>query len=326
MSLLDLSWLNLFWLDQHWLEVFKLHLSRPYLSLTALSWLDLSLIDMSWLDCLDLTCLDLTCLDLTCLDLTCLDLTYLVLTCPDLTCPDLTWPDLTFPSLAWPYLTFAGLTCPDFISHNLTFQTPFNPLQTPYIDACRSTITQQEAELKRLHETLDIRNKKIMQLESQVGSAASYLSSRDTGHQSNISPNICDQLTALLTTMNLVLSKLVPSTDSRSSPINIYNSPCQVPKLTMIDMGTQTDKVDIISADMTMTTITRETVADDTEAGLSCTLCGKVLESIAQLDLHIVTTAVVPPYQKCPALIETQVVITVVRNSRLWNFFSITML
>ena len=159
--------------------------------------------------------------------------------------------------------------------------------QKAIIDACRSTITQQEAELKRLHETLDIRNKKIMQLESQVGSAASYLSSRDTGHQSNISPNICDQLTALLTTMNLVLSKLVPSTDSRSSPINIYNSPCQVPKLTMIDMGTQTDKVDIISADMTMTTITRETLADDTEAVLSCTLCGKVLESIAQLDLHI---------------------------------------
>ena len=179
---------------------------------------------------------------------------------------------------------------------NVAAGEPEKEFQKAVIDACRSTITQQEAELKRLNENLDIRNKKIMQLESQVGSAASYLSSRDTGHQSNISTNISDHLTALLTTMNLVLSKLTLCTDSpaasRSSPISIYNSPCQLPKVTLVNMGTQTDTATINTntVDMSVTTITRETMPDDTEAVLSCTLCGKVLESMEQLDLHIEST------------------------------------
>ena len=179
-------------------------------------------------------------------------------------------------------------------NRNVAAGEPEKEFQKAVIDACRSTITQQEAELKRLNENLDIRNKKIMQLESQVGSAASYLSSRDTGHQSNISTNISDHLTALLTTMNLVLSKLTLCTDSpaasRSSPISIYNSPCQLSKVTLVDMGTQTDTATINTVDMTVTPITRDTVPDNTEAVLSCTLCGKVLESIELLDLHIEST------------------------------------
>ena len=174
---------------------------------------------------------------------------------------------------------------------NIATIEPEKEFQKAVIDACRSTITQQEAELKRLNESLDIRNKKIMQLESQVGTATSYLSSRDTGHQCSSSANISDQFTALLTTMNLLLSKLSLCTDSpaasRLSPVNIFNSPCQGPRSSLVDRTVQTDTNDISSKDIAMTTPTNENISDDTETVLTCTICGKILETSAQLDLHI---------------------------------------
>ena len=53
--------------------------------------------------------------------------------------------------------------------------------------SCRSTISQQEAELKRLKETLEIRTKRIIQLEQIVGYASDHISSRGTqnSHDSN---------------------------------------------------------------------------------------------------------------------------------------------
>ena len=54
-------------------------------------------------------------------------------------------------------------------------------------NSCRSTISQQEAELKRLKETLEIRTKRIIQLEQIVGYASDHISSRGTqnSHDSN---------------------------------------------------------------------------------------------------------------------------------------------
>ena len=48
------------------------------------------------------------------------------------------------------------------------------------LSACRSTISQQEMELRRLKETLEIRNKRITQLEAQVTHASGLISSRNT--------------------------------------------------------------------------------------------------------------------------------------------------
>ena len=62
---------------------------------------------------------------------------------------------------------------------NVASLEPEAEFQKAAIDACRSTIVQQEAELKKLREGLDVRNKKIIQLEDQVGIAKTYLSSRD---------------------------------------------------------------------------------------------------------------------------------------------------
>ena len=48
------------------------------------------------------------------------------------------------------------------------------------LNACRSTIAQQESEMRKQKEGLDIRNKRIMQLEDQVGYSSEYIAGRDT--------------------------------------------------------------------------------------------------------------------------------------------------
>ena len=63
-------------------------------------------------------------------------------------------------------------------SSNVISSDPELEFQKSALDAC-STIVQQETELKRIQETLDIRNKRIMQLESQIGTATTQISSRN---------------------------------------------------------------------------------------------------------------------------------------------------
>ena len=57
-------------------------------------------------------------------------------------------------------------------SSNILSIDPEKEFLTASLDSCQSTIVQQETEIKRLKETLDIRNKKILQLQEQVGHAA----------------------------------------------------------------------------------------------------------------------------------------------------------
>ena len=64
-------------------------------------------------------------------------------------------------------------------SSNIPVDNPEHEFQKTALDACRSTIAQQEAEIKKLNEGMDVRNKRILQLENQVGVATSYLSSRN---------------------------------------------------------------------------------------------------------------------------------------------------
>ena len=63
-------------------------------------------------------------------------------------------------------------------SSNINLGDPELEFLKTALSACRSTISQQEAELKRLNECLNIRNKRIIQLESQVGHASDYISAR----------------------------------------------------------------------------------------------------------------------------------------------------
>ena len=65
-------------------------------------------------------------------------------------------------------------------SSNINLSNPEIEFQKTALNACRSTIAQLEAEKKRLNETLSIRNRRIMQLEEQIGHASDYVASRDT--------------------------------------------------------------------------------------------------------------------------------------------------
>ena len=66
--------------------------------------------------------------------------------------------------------------------------------QKTALSACRSTISQQETELKRLKETLDIRNKRIIQLESVVGHAADSVAARETTNPDNNYKILLDEI------------------------------------------------------------------------------------------------------------------------------------
>ena len=65
-------------------------------------------------------------------------------------------------------------------SSNINTTDPELEFQKTALSSCRSTISQQQAELKRLNECLDVRNKRIMNLESQVGHASDIISDRAT--------------------------------------------------------------------------------------------------------------------------------------------------
>ena len=89
---------------------------------------------------------------------------------------------------------------------NVAVMHPEYAFQKAAIDAWRATIAQQEADIKTLKESNALKNKKVMQLESQVGVATSYLASRDT-HSVQSSQN-SDQISNLIQNINLLLTKL----------------------------------------------------------------------------------------------------------------------
>ena len=103
------------------------------------------------------------------------------------------------------------------------------------LDACKSTIIQQESEIRKLRETLDIRNKRIVQLESQMGTAAINNASRPT----EITTTEVD-LSSAPSLLNQLMLKLDRLTIPSSCPtINVYNT-CQQHKPLMTDQSLQT--------------------------------------------------------------------------------------
>ena len=62
------------------------------------------------------------------------------------------------------------------------------------LNTCRSTITQQEVELKRLKESQNIRNKRIVQFEAHIGNASDLFGTRNTSKDSfdGVNSYLCD--------------------------------------------------------------------------------------------------------------------------------------
>ena len=107
-------------------------------------------------------------------------------------------------------------------SSNITVQNPEFEFQQTALSACRSTIAQQEAELKRLKEAMVIRNRRILQLESQVGQAAETISARDSPNEpaetSSSTQAILNKLDRLENRLN--------SFQTNSPPNNIVINAC----------------------------------------------------------------------------------------------------
>ena len=194
---------------------------------------------------------------------------------------------------------------------NIAVQEPEIEFQKAALDACRSTIVQQEAEIKRLHEGTDIRDKKIMHLESQVNVSTSYISSRDQPQMTSsyTATQATDQLTNILSTLNLLITKLSLVADHqvpKSPSVNVYNSHCSHQKPVMVSQSSQTSEFSTtnpeptIDMDLDSSSPTEPgPVMAETEDVLTCTLCGLILESKEELEAHIGNIHDKPPAYKC---------------------------
>ena len=122
-------------------------------------------------------------------------------------------------------------------SSNINLSDPEIEFHKTALSACRSTISQQETELKRLNECLDIRNKRIQHLESQVGHASEYISAR--APSSDIAE---DRLRSLSDKIEWLCSK-IERLEHPSPPNNIFINSCKADSLhtRMQHMSTQTD-------------------------------------------------------------------------------------
>ena len=88
------------------------------------------------------------------------------------------------------------------------------------LDACRSTISQMEMELKKANEALDIRNKRITNLESQVGHASDLFAARTT--PGDLSESNARGIVEKLQEISQKIERL----QSTSSSNNIVINPC----------------------------------------------------------------------------------------------------
>ena len=176
---------------------------------------------------------------------------------------------------------------------NIRLDNPEAEFQKTALDSCRSTIVQQQAEIKRLNETLDIRNKRIIQLEDQINVAANYMSSRDSNlGGANANNNAFPlNISALSDNIVLIINKLSLLTDqlsTKSHIVNVFNTPpvSHDPKPSSIsNKATQTDKPnDEIVLDNTTMIDVEEALEEDV---LQCTTCGKICSTVADLEFHI---------------------------------------
>ena len=164
--------------------------------------------------------------------------------------------------------------------------------QKAALDACRSTIVQQEAEIKKLNEAMDIRNKKIMQLEGQIGTATSHLANRDHAPAAIIPSATSDQLGDILSILHSLLSKLSVLTDqmiTKSPIVNVYNSQSGNQKQIMLEKESQTSDTDsiVIPASNVVSDCITDKRTKDSETVLTCTMCSLVSNTTEDLDQHM---------------------------------------
>ena len=176
---------------------------------------------------------------------------------------------------------------------NIRLDNPEAEFQKTALDSCRSTIVQQQSEIKRLSETLDIRNRRIMQLEDQIDVASSYMASRDTnvGSHNNRSNPVPPNNNIDSDSLALTISKLNTLVDqvTKSQTVNVYNYPCNSNKFKPNEndsKATQTDTVppNVVPPDGTSLI---ENEGSHEETAHQCIICSETLRTHTELDEHI---------------------------------------
>ena len=136
-----------------------------------------------------------------------------------------------------------------------------------------------------------------MQLEDQIGIAASYVSSRDSatrGASATSSDSKCGNISQISDKLNNILTKITVVADqftSRSQAVNIYNTTSSNQRQIMIDRDTQTMSVNSIENNDSIKEHRRtEEDLEIEETTLQCTVCSNTFNSNSDLDKHIKAT------------------------------------
>ena len=177
-------------------------------------------------------------------------------------------------------------------SSNINMKDPEKEFLDTAVKACRSTITQQESELKRLKENIDIRNKRISQLENQVSEAASHIADRTLPHSQRTNDNSTNH--RVEEALQLILSKLEQNSNSPSILINnSQNGVAAKPQQT--NQYSQTDGSchccdlctlsEVIGSNLENHTSSHH--RQDAESEMySCNVCNELFNSQATLETH----------------------------------------
>ena len=90
---------------------------------------------------------------------------------------------------------------------NVNVNDPEKEFLQTALDSCRSNIIQQETELKKLKESLHLRNKKIIQLEGQISCASDLIGSRNVNQSSNPIPT-CTATEGIHKSLETLINKI----------------------------------------------------------------------------------------------------------------------
>ena len=137
-----------------------------------------------------------------------------------------------------------------------------------------------------------------MQLDSQVGIASTFISSRDA-QESHPAMN-SESLAKITDSIHLILAKLTVLTDQQSSKtqsVYVYNNMQNANKPEVLTKGTQTITVPPGTSAKPEESLfseneetTAEEIVESVEDVLQCTICNKTLQSSAHLENHIEST------------------------------------
>ena len=135
--------------------------------------------------------------------------------------------------------------------------------QRTALSACRGTIAQQETELKRLKECVDIRNKRVLQLEAQIGHASEFVAARDRDNPANTTE---PSLLASLDRIESKLSSMIPLQPPVSNSIVVNtNHPGSQAFSMKTSIATQTENTDDAAKDNKVTDEVPNVHTDDDE-------------------------------------------------------------